>query len=71
VTAYTVAQLDTMHHNTEIVCMLKVVQQIYPCTRLSLWERCVEIEAPAGSDIVRPPNPGFTGVTTVRAILAG
>ena len=49
---------------------LKVMQQIYPCTRLSLWERCVEIEAPAGSDIVRPPNPGFTDVTTVRVILA-
>jgi hypothetical protein len=32
---------------------------------------CVEIEAPAGSDIVRPPNPGFTSVTTVGVILAG
>ena len=32
---------------------------------------CVEIEAPAGSDIVRPPNPGFTDFTTVGAILAG
>jgi hypothetical protein len=32
---------------------------------------CVEIEAPAGSDIVRPPSPGFTSVTTVRVILAG
>ena len=31
----------------------------------------MEIEAPAGSDIVRPPNPGFTSVTTVRVILAG
>lgn len=72
-TAYTVAQLVTMHNDsTEIACTLTVMQQdlpLYaPVTTVGAM-RCVEIEAPAGSEIVRPPDPGFTDVTTVRVII--